>query len=301
MDREYMHGKYKIINDPDYGFNRLDPIPSQEEVEKFYLEEFYTGEYKSFNDSSLEVQQEEKEFFDFRWELIANKIKSHLGNLNGKSIFDIGAGYCQALMYFQKAGMICSGIEPSKEGSEYGNQNGMKIFQTGIENFSVVGDERFDSVILVNVLEHLRKPAETLINIKNQLLKKNGILVIDVPNEFNDFQLIANEEYKLNNWWLCPPNHINYFSSSSLTSLLEKTGYEIIHSVSSFPLEMFMLFGDVYVGNGVVGKACHNKRVKFELLMKKYNRLEKLEKLYSAFAELDLGRQVVTFAVPKNK
>jgi hypothetical protein len=58
-----LENKYKIVTDPKYGYLRVDPIPTPEEVERFYLEEFYSSDYKQFNDSSLEVQKEEQNFF----------------------------------------------------------------------------------------------------------------------------------------------------------------------------------------------------------------------------------------------
>ena len=139
---------------------------------------------------------------------------------------------------------------------------------------------------------------DTLINIREKLLKPGGLLVIDVPNEFNDFQVTANAEYGLKEWWICPPNHINYFSVSSMKHLLEKCGYSIEYCESSFPIEIFMLMGDVYVGNSELGKACHQKRVKFEYLMKKHGKSKKLSEFYQALSDLDLGRQVVVYATP---
>jgi hypothetical protein len=64
MDRE----KFRIIRDPVYGYLRADPIPTKEEVDRYYREEFYSS-LKIFNDSALEVQTEER-FFDSRWESI---------------------------------------------------------------------------------------------------------------------------------------------------------------------------------------------------------------------------------------
>ena len=46
-----------------YGFYQINPTPSNEEITKFYTDEFYTGDYKNFNDSSLEVQLNDKEFW----------------------------------------------------------------------------------------------------------------------------------------------------------------------------------------------------------------------------------------------
>jgi 2-polyprenyl-3-methyl-5-hydroxy-6-metoxy-1,4-benzoquinol methylase len=294
-----MKNKYKVIADPEYGYLRLDPVPSQDEVERYYEEEFYSSEYKRFNDSSIKVQQEEEDFFNSRWESICRVCSRHFGHVKGLSVFDIGFGFAQALLYFRGKGMIASGLEPSPEGVEYARSQGLDVFQAGIESFTCVGSRRFDVVTLINVLEHLRDPAETLMNIRTQLIKPGGLLVIDVPNEFNDFQTIADAEYSLGQWWVFPPSHINYFSTSSLKRLLNPCGYNVQHCESSFPLEIFLLMGDIYVGNSELGKLCHQKRVKFEYVMRKYGKSEKLARLYQALAELDLGRQAVVFAVPR--
>ena len=200
------------------------------------------------------------------------------------------------MIYFHEKGMRVSGLEPSAEGVQYARARGLEVFQAGIEDLSCVGDKRYKVVTMLNVLEHLRHPAQILRQIKTRLLKPRGLLVIDVPNEFNDFQVVANKEYKLKEWWICPPNHINYFSASSLRKLLTACGYQIIHSEASFPLELFLLMGDVYVGNNKLGKACHQKRVAFENLMKKHGKEKKLSALYRALAQLDLGRQVTMYA-----
>jgi len=134
--------------------------------------------------------------------------------------------------------------------------------------------------------------------IKAELLKEDGLLIVSVPNEYNDFQIAANEEYGLKEWWVTPPNHINYFSATSLKHLLERCGYEVKLSESSFPLEMFLLMGDVYVGDQGIGSECHKRRVKFESVLRKHGKLEKMYKLYEGLAELDLGRAVTVYAEP---
>ncbi len=291
---------YKIVKDNAYGFLRLDPIPSQEEVEKYYLEEFYSANYKMFNNSTLEVQSQDMEFFNSRWNHMYEHFMHFHSDLNNKSLFDIGFGFAQALLFFKDKGLEVSGIEPSPEGVEYATSHGLNVYRGGIEEFDIV-NRKFDIVTMNNVLEHLRHPYDVLVNIREKLLNDGGLLAIDVPNEFNDFQEIANAEYDLGEWWVCPPNHINYFSNSSLCILLDAAGYEIVKKESSFPMEIFMLFGDVYVGDGDIGKKCHQKRVKFEQLMIKHGKSEKLKKLYDAFAELDLGRNAIVYCTPKKQ
>ncbi|MBC7387896.1 MAG: class I SAM-dependent methyltransferase [Opitutaceae bacterium] len=291
---------YQVIEDSKHGYKRLDPLPTIEQVEKYYKEDFYSETNPAFNDSSLDVQQKDKVFFDSRWERIYQVCNEFIGDLTNKKIYDIGFGYAQALIYFKEKGLACSGIEPSEEGVEYANSKGITNGKIGgiEEESSYASEDKQDVVLLINVLEHLRTPFETLVNIRKHLIANNGLIVIDVPNEYNTFQTIANEEYNLKDWWIAPPKHINYFSPSSLESLLNQAGFEVVKREASFPIELFLLFGDVYIGDGKLGSACHKKRVQFEYLMRKHGQEKKLNELYEAFASLELGRQIVMYAKP---
>ncbi len=290
---------YTVIKDAEYGYLRANPIPSEEEVNQYYLEEFYAQNKEKFNNSSLETQLEQSDFFKAKYENYFSNCEKIIGTLNGKSVFDIGFGFAQALLFFKEKNMHVAGIEPSKEGYEFAKKQGLDVHQGSIESTFVDVKQKYDVVTLLNVLEHLRNPAEVLINIKEKLINQNGVLVIDVPNDFNDFQTVANKEYDLNQWWFFPPRHINYFSKKSLESLLEQCGYEVAYAEGSFPLELFLLFGENYVKDGALGKQCHNKRVQFENLLRKHNKHDKLSSFYKALADLELGRDIVMFAKPK--
>jgi SAM-dependent methyltransferase len=294
-----MKKRYRIVRDNRFGFDRIQPTPSQEEVERYYNQEFYALQNPRFNDSSLAVQKEEKEFFDSRWDAINERCRDYFGSRKKLKMFDIGCGYAQGLLYFKKRGFQVSGLEPTQEGVKYAISRGLKVYHSGIEDYSCVKGDKFDIVMLINVLEHLRDPVRTLAKIRKDLLKLGGMLVIDVPNEFNDFQVVADVEYKLKQWWVCPPNHLNYFSADTIKQLLTKVGYRIYDYEASFPIELFLLFGENYRQNPELGKQCHKKRVKFEYLMKKHGKSGKLKAFYKAMADLNLGRQIVIYAISK--
>jgi hypothetical protein len=78
--------------------------------------------------------------------------------------------------------------------------------------------------------------------------------------------------------------------------LLKGCGYEITLAEASYPLEMFLLFGQCYVGNNTLGKECHLKRVAFEENLRKLGHEELLRKFYKSLADLGLGRQVKMYA-----
>jgi 2-polyprenyl-3-methyl-5-hydroxy-6-metoxy-1,4-benzoquinol methylase len=293
-----MNKKYKIFKNEKYDFFQITPTPSAEEITKFYNDEFYTGDFKKFNDSSLEVQLDDVDFYNENWENIYNNIKKYL-NINtntDQSILDVGCGWGLALEFFKKKGFDCYGFDPAPEAVEYVKKRNINIKLAGIEGMNVFKKNDFNVVTLFNVLEHLPDPEKTINQIHN-ILSDNSILIIDVPNEFNDFQLAGQKTNNLDEWWVCPPNHLNYFSYDSMKKLLELNNFDLVYAQSSFPLEMFLLFEDNYVGGeGKLGKACHNKRVNFEKNMRKFGKDEKLNKFYANLAKLNLGRQITFYA-----
>ncbi len=291
-----MKQKYNLKKNK-YGFFQVDPTPSQEEITKFYADEFYSGEYKNFNDSSLEVQLNDKEFFIGKWQdMYDNFIEINPSLKNSCSILDIGCGWAQALLFFKEKGFDCYGFDPAKEAVEYGCKKGLNIKHAGLDGMDVFNGKQFDIICLFNVLEHVADPEKTIMQIK-KILKKGGILLIDVPNEFNDFQIAGRDVNNLEDWWICPPNHLNYFSKSSLEKFLKELKLNVKICESSFPLEIFLLFGENYVKDSKIGAMCHKRRVSFEKNLRKLGKKETLKKFYRSLANLDLGRQTAVYCI----
>ena len=74
----------------------------------------------------------------------------------------------------------------------------------------------------------------------------------------------------------------------------------MVHQESSFPIDIFLLMGDNYIGNDEIGRACHKKRMKFETAMMLGGQGDTLAGLYSAFADQGIGREVVIYAEKKD-
>ena len=106
-------------------------------------------------------------------------------------------------------------------------------------------------------------PNETLKLCKG-LLKPSGMIYIEVPNDFNGLQAELVKK-GTDQWWVSVPDHVNYFTFGSLEKLLASLGFETALSTTGFPMEMFLLMGDNYLGNDELGSVCHQKRMNFEL------------------------------------
>jgi len=292
----YQDNKYQIRLDEKYGYYHLFPIPTKEELETYYGREFYGNNYnKQIQDSSKEVQEEELEFINMQYEDILETIKQESP---GKKIIDIGCGYGNFFKFCQDRGFKTSGFDPVQKAVDDARKKGIDAFQADIEDFKDVVKEKYHTAVMLNVLEHLRQPHKVLTDVRDYLLEDEGLLVIRVPNEFNKLQIIANQEYNLGQWWVSAPQHINYFTINHLEKLITNCGYQVILKESTFPLEMFILFGEQYVGNPEIGKSIHKKRVLFEKTLKKYDN-EYKRKIFQIFAEQGMGREIIIFARKK--
>jgi 2-polyprenyl-3-methyl-5-hydroxy-6-metoxy-1,4-benzoquinol methylase len=287
---------YKTEKHPKYGYYEIKPTPSPEEIAKFYADEFYSSDYPRVNDSSLESRVKDKDYFDTiledhcQWltEITEKPVK-------GMSILDIGCGWGQSLLYFREKGMECYGFDPAKDAVEYACYNKLNVVQAGIDKMNVF-ERQFDVITMYNVLEHLANPERLIEEIQKEVLNLGGVLIVDVPNEFNPFQLAAQKTFNLEEWWVAPPAHLNYFSTDTLQALLEDKGFKVKYASASFPMEMFLLFGRNYIGNPTLGRTCHEERMSFESNLRKTGNIKILHRFNEILAKENLGRQVTLFA-----
>src|SRR5207237_833465 len=160
------NSQYQVKPHPIYGFLQIHPTPSQDEIAKFYAEEFYTN-YPRFNASALDAQVTDREWLNACRGELCDSLREILGReLTGLSVLDIGCGWGEALLYFQTQGLSCHGFDPAREAVEYASKMGLDVRHAGVETMNVFNDRRFDVVCLFNVLEHLADPVAALEEIK---------------------------------------------------------------------------------------------------------------------------------------
>ena len=283
----------KLIDCIKCGFFHFYPYPKNEEIEKYYKNSFYqktkTDYFSSF--------EKDKDWYNLHYNLKYIIFEKYV-KYKHKSIIDIGSGPGLFLNVGKKRNWKVKGIEPSPEAYKYSiKKYNIPVINEFIENIQIDQISKFDVINLSFVLEHLIDPSK-VIDLAKKILKKRGIISIEVPNDFNFLQNIYTKDKNIK-YWISYPDHINYFNVFSLEHFLKKFGFKILHKYSSFPLEMFLLMDIDYIKNNKKnGSKIHTFRKNFEFKFKKQE--ENLLKIYENFAKINLGREVTIIAQKLN-
>lgn len=203
---------FKVLSCTICGLSRTDPPPYEDDVTAEIYQDF------SFNDAYKNPELWESFFIQmFKY---ANKYKP-----NGK-LLDIGCGSGFFINLARKKGYDTYGVELNKDAVNYGkNELNLNIVNLDLESANFPSNY-FDVVTCSQLLEHIAKPNELLLEI-NRILKKDGILMLEVPN-FNGL-LVKLWKDKWSGFQ--PQWHIWQFKPKSLRKLLNKNQFEAIHIV----------------------------------------------------------------------
>lgn len=286
----YSLGEYDVIECESCKFKHVVPIPSDEELRKMYEQEYYSIEQPLY----IEQLKEDMEWWELVYSDRFDTFEEYLKS-DRRKVLDIGSGAGLFLKVGNERGWNCLGIEPSIQGVKHSRDLGLNV-RKGLFNKSMAYEiGTFDVIHMNDVLEHLPNPKEFL-QLVYECLNPNGILCISVPNDFNPFQKALWESMNFSPWWVVPKQHINYFNFDTLIALAESIGFNVFQKETSFPMEMFLLMEENYIGNSSLGRQCHTRRKKFELNLKKsgFNHIKR--NVYKSLAQNGLGRDVVVYA-----
>lgn len=299
-----MKEKRRIIKDKTHNYLRIDPLPSEDELNYFYQKKYYqlikkggrAPEIRRLSQGGKIAREELKWITESLYREIDYTLKSLLPSSHNR-VLEVGCGRGDFMRFMIKSGWNVVGIEPSQ--TALPQRSTLKVYNLPLDEF-LVGHQKeyknsFDAVVLINVLEHVIDPKAILDGIKVLLKPASGIVCIRVPNDFNVLQGYAEKMTKKKRWWIAMPDHVNYFTIDSLHNFLEMNGFKAIDKTVDFPMELFLLMGDDYTNNPKLGSVCHKKRVRFELSLPYALR----RKLYRTLAQLGIGRDCLIYAQVK--
>ncbi|WP_339672274.1 class I SAM-dependent methyltransferase [Dasania marina] len=293
----WQRGEQSVIACESCGYKHLIPLPDTLHLQQFYEQQFYQQERPDYLQASQDDQQWLQLSFNTRLEKVADFL---LPGLTPR-VLDIGCGPGSFLDAAVARGWEAVGVEPSPVAVEFGVEKGLDIRQGFFSEIMLAELGVFDMVHMSEVLEHIPNPEEVLAAAV-KCLKPGGLLTVSVPNDFNDFQQALVNSHAQSEWWVVPDHHLNYFSFDSLELLLQRSGLNLVSRSTNFPMEMFLLMGQDYTQNPVLGKQLHNWRKNFDLQLHGYGQDQALERFYQAMAAAGYGRLAIVYAQkPDNK
>ena len=193
------------------------------------------------------------------YEIILNN-RSNL-NINKKNkILDYGC-YQGAFLYACKKifNFKTIGTDYNKEGLKMAKSFFMndEIFETNNNFFKKKINA--DIVTLLHVFEHLVDPVNFLLKIKKNILKKNGLIYLEIPNPYSN---------PLND-----PTHLFLYSNETIKYILKSCNYKIIK----------LEHRGLYQSGGFLR---NNKNLNLHILAESTN------KIIASFPKINIGKKV---------
>ena len=262
--------QFKIIQHAD-GWRRVDPTPSAKALAAFYAKEYYQDSHGTY-----EQRYSADELAHRR--LLASALIHAIGLARGRSdaasgeLLEIGCGEGFFLRAASDAGYDVQGLEFSDFGlrSQHPELLDKVRFGDAFQGLDVLIAEgaAADICVMEHVLEHVADP-ESLLARLPRLLRPGGVVAITVPNDFSPVQAEARALGLIErDFWVSPPQHLNYFNADNLPRLLERLGFEVLDGFSSFPIDWFLHHpGSNYVAEPGAGKRAHRARMTLDTLL----------------------------------
>jgi len=141
------------------------------------------------------------------------KAKLILRLVEGKHVFDVGCGSGRLSKILLERGFTVVAIDTDPKAVEIAKKKGISAFVSDLNDWS--GEDKFDCIILGDVLEHIQDDRAALRKIRGMLMP-NGCVVVNVPA----YQaLFSKHDFAL--------GHKRRYSNKELKSKLRDSGFKI--------------------------------------------------------------------------
>lgn len=261
-DPETKIAGYQIDKCSDCGFVFMNPRCTVEQLEAIY------------------TVRDEKELIDLYARIATPKVISEYhetlakieGSVPGKGkLLDFA---CAAGYFFEQAqlrGWDAHGCDVGVWAGRAAAVRGLRNMHIGELDSLGFPDESFDVVYAAQVFEHLLNPLQHLKALL-RVLKPGGLLYIDVPNYRTLPIMLGRDDFMLNE----PPQHINYFTPTTLKKMLQKAGLQSIRIGSGGGLKWENFVGrtissDIAAAYGLRGEASPVRKPRRPSLLSRVN------------------------------
>ncbi len=143
-------------------------------------------------------------------------------------ILDIGCGTGEISEYFDKGKVEYCGVDVDPGNLDQLAKRGVRHFDLDLTQKEFKLDEKFDYILLLDVLEHLANPTQILQNIKS-LLIPDGTIFVSLPNDYNllnKIRFLLNKNIQKDPFW--EYGHLHIFPIKTAIAFIQKNGFDIV-------------------------------------------------------------------------
>lgn len=208
---------FTILECPKCLLQFQHPLPGPEQIKALYGPGYYCQE----NEFQYEDERRKLKYYRYVWDKRIQKLAKNLHSVGPRTMLDMGCSFGGLLKTAECYGFEGYGVEISAYAREYADkQLPGRIFEK-LEN-APWKENFFDAITLVEVIEHLDTPLDTLHQLWH-LLKPGGILLLQTANMAGRQAKKAGADY---HYYL--PGHLFYFSKTNLSQILQGIGFQKI-------------------------------------------------------------------------
>ncbi|MDI6717448.1 MAG: class I SAM-dependent methyltransferase [Patescibacteria group bacterium] len=192
------------------------PQPTKEELSKIYQD----GYYKSWGvEGNKNDEVRLMKIATSKKYLKAVKKYKEKGKL-----LDIGCAFGYLLEAAEESGFDIYGVELSRFSSDFAQKKFVSKIFNGELKEAKFPENNFDVIVMSDLLEHIPKPVEFLIEVK-RIIKKDGVIVIITP----DTDSFSRKILRPDNWFHYKLEHLFYYNKKSLSNLLNKFDFSLLN------------------------------------------------------------------------
>jgi SAM-dependent methyltransferase len=171
-------------------------------------------------------------------EMIKKRIQHYGDGAPFQFIIDIGGGYGvfdEEIKAIMNIDAIV--IEPSVHLAEICRNKGLKVVEKFMEDI-IDGDlpEGRKCYVSFELFEHLHDPAKFLKVVYDNMNTGDVFIFTTLSGMGIDIQLLGEHAKALS-----PPHHLNFFNPKSVSTLLEKNGFEVLEAITPGKLDIDIL------------------------------------------------------------
>lgn len=213
-DHSVSKENFELLLDEELQLLKTTPQPGPEKLPSYYE----SDDYISHTDGKRSLF--EKVYHIIKRKAIRDKVKLITSFQSEKgSLLDIGAGTGDFLLEAKNQGWNTIGIEPSEKAKNSAIGKGIDF----ADNLEQLGNNSFDVITMWHVLEHVPDLENQIVTLK-RLLKKNGTIIIAVPN-YKSYDAKYYGEF-----WAAydVPRHLWHFSKIAIEKLFAQQNIRLI-------------------------------------------------------------------------